>query len=142
MTEVLQYYTLPDLGLYVRARMVCQSSMVPTGLATQSTNHLQPGNTSITGGGRVIARRGEKRQKHTLAGEVVVVDAPSSVPKSRRGAGGTVPNTSSSPSAAAQKHTHTDSVCIMTAAAHSCCPSSGQQARYTHTHSPHTPDVC
>ena len=42
--DTLQYHTLPDLGVYIRERMVSQSSWVPTSLSSSSISQQQQQN--------------------------------------------------------------------------------------------------
>lgn len=118
VTDVLQYYTLPDLGVYVRERMVCQSVMVPTGTLHASASTPPGGGTAD--GTNAGGEKKHNRQKHASGGSRRSSAGRSNSARSSAGR-------SSNPGASGES-----SVCIMPAVAHSCCPLSGSQARNDH----------
>lgn len=75
--DVLQYYTLPDLGEYVRERMCCQSVTVPTGGAPNSPQGCTPvGSTLEHELGHTLSP-GKKTRKGGAAGtKASLVDGP------------------------------------------------------------------
>lgn len=122
VTDVLQYYTLPDLGVYVRERMVCQSVMVPTGTlhASASTSATISPSGGTADGTNAGSKKKQNRQKHASGGS------------RRSSAGRNSAGRSSAGRSNNQGASGESSVCIMPAVSHSCCPLSGSQARNDH----------
>ena len=63
--DVLRYHSLPDLGVYIRGRMMSQSTWVPTHQATQPNLNGGGGDINIGGGGDINIGGG--RTSSTLA---------------------------------------------------------------------------
>lgn len=107
ISDVLQYHTLPDLGVYIRSRMISSSVFVPTCGSSSSPQQeyytsssleaevINNNNTKIRkrGGGR-----GNKRQKYLRDSENI-------------------------------QHASSNSLGSVLAFSHSCCPSSTPRAR-------------
>jgi hypothetical protein len=121
VTDVLQYYTLPDFGVYVRERMVCQSVMVPTGALHATPPSGTSRSSGMADGTNPGSEKKQNRQKH----------AATASGGSRRSNSGRSSSARGNPGAGLLR-SGKSSVCIMAAVAHSCCPLSGSQARNDH----------